>query len=158
MIQDYTPFMDLYPESKLCPVTEFPAHLKIQKYDYVQSLLPTPLNDTPHKHGMFFLIVKDRKFGIYMFEGGFFSNTCSIALKPEYESIEFISYKGRSFGAVVKKDGKYGIYFWTYGTLSNDTFIVPTIYDSFEKIDNTRFKGIKDGQVTYYDSTGHVLK
>ena len=32
------------------------------------------------------------------------------------------------------------------------------IYDSFEKIDNTRFKGIKDGQVTYYDSTGHVLK
>lgn len=157
-MNDYTPFMDQYPELKLRPVTEFPGHTKIQKYDYVQSLNPTSMKDSVHTHGVFFLIVKDGKFGIYMFDRGWIKNTSTIALKPEFDSIDFISVKDRSFGAIIKRKGKYGMLFWTYGTIINDKFTVPTIYDTMIKVENNRFKATKDGIVTYFDPTGHILK
>lgn len=157
-MNDYIPFMDQYPELRLRPVTEFPNHVQIQKFDYVQDLNSTSRKNYVHTHGVFFLIVKNGKFGIYMYDRGWILDTSTIALKPEYESIDFISVKNRSFGVVVKRDGKYGMQFWEYGTIFNDTFTVPTIYDTMIKVENNRFKATKDGNVTYFDPTGHILK
>lgn len=143
--------MDRYPDFKLRPTTEFPGHEKIKGFDYVQDLKKA-------FHGNFYLLVKDEKFGVYMYDSGFFFTTNSVALKAVYDSIEFISNKGQSFGAVVKKDEKYGMIFWTYGRISNNVYEVASEYDSIEKIDSGRFKAIKDNKVTYFDATGHVLK
>ena len=157
-MNDYTPFMDLYPELELRPVTEFPQHYKIQEFDYVQNLDSTKRKIPAHMHGVFFLIVKDGKFGIYMFDSGWISDKYTIVVKPEYESIDFISVNDRSFGAVIKRDGKYGMLFWTYGFIFNYKYTVPAIYDIIIKVENNRFKATKGGQVTYFDPTGHILK
>lgn len=155
---DYAPFMDRFPELKLRPVTEFPEHSKIRGFDYVQSLKPVALKDVTNRHGYFHLIVKDGKFGIYMFKPGWLWNTTSVALTPKYDSIDFIFYKDESFGVIVKRDGKYGMYFWTYDSFINTTHAVKAEYDSLVKLDNSRFKAVKDNVVTYFDATGHVLK
>ena len=157
-MEDYTPFMDRFPELKLRPVTEFPEHHKIQGFDYIQSLKPVALNDVKNRHGNFYLIVKNGKFGIYMFKPGWLWSTTSVALQPAYESIDFIFYKDESFGVIVKREDKYGMFFWIYDTFINKTHVVKAEYDSLVKVDKTRFKAVKDNVVTYFDATGHKLK
>lgn len=155
-INDYVPFMDRYPELKFRPVTEFPSHVKIHECDYVQDLR---LRGKKAPCGNFYFVVKNEKFGLYMYDHSWIlSDTTSLALKPEYDSIQILNYGDRSFCAIVCKEGKYGLLFWTYGYFSNDTYAVPTEYDSFVKLDNSRFKAVKDNMVTYFDATGHVLK
>jgi hypothetical protein len=153
--EDYVPLMDKYPELKLRPTTEFTDHEKIQSFDYVQDL---KLKGDKALHGYFYLIVRDGKYGVYMYDPGLFCRTTSVALKPIYDSIEFISETGQSFGAIVVKSGKYGMVFWTYGPIFNDKFEVPAEYDFLEKVDNTRFRAIKNNAVTYFDAAGHKLK
>lgn len=153
---DYVPFMDRYPELKLRPVTEFPDHVKVHGCDYIQDLR---LRGKKAPCGNFYLVVKNEKFGLYMCDHSWiFSDTTSLALKPEYDSIQILRYSDRYFRAIVCKNGKYGLYFWTYGFFSNDTYVIPTDYDSFVLLDNSRFKAVKDNVVTYFDATGHVLK
>lgn len=155
-INDYVPFMDRFPELKLRPVTEFPEHVKICDCDYVQDMR---LRGKKAPCGNFYFVVKNEKFGLYLYDHSWIlSDTTSLALKPEYDSIQILYYGDRFFSAIVCKEGKYGLYFWTYGYFSNDTYVVPTEYDSFVKLDNSRFKAVKDNVVTYFDATGHVLK
>ena len=82
--KDYVPFMDRYPELKLRPVTEFQMHPKISGYDYVQDL---KLQGSKAPHGCFYLTVKDAKFGVYMFDSGFFFDTSSIVLQPSTTTV-----------------------------------------------------------------------
>lgn len=89
---------------------------------------------------------------------GLFSDTSSVALPAIHDSIEFLYKKNKSFGAIIQKNGKFGLFFWEYGLLANKKFYVPTEYDSMEVLDNKRIKGIKDDIITYFDETGHVLK
>lgn len=153
---DYIPFMDKHPELKLRPVTEFPNHVKIRDCDYVQDLRLRG-NNAPHGH--FYFVVKNEKYGVYLFDPSWIlTDTTSLALKPEYDSIEILHHGSRFFSAIVSKNGKFGLYFWKYGYLFNDTHVVPTEYDSLVKLDNSRFKAIKDDVVTYFDSTGHIMK
>ena len=152
---DYVPFMDRYPELKLRPVTEFQMHPKISGYDYVQDL---KLQGSKAPHGCFYLTVKDAKFGVYMFDSGFFFDTSSIVLRPQYDSIEIVSHQNRSCVAIICKEGMYGMYFWTYGSFFNDTFTVPTEYNELHRESATRYKAVKGNQVVYLDATGHVLK
>lgn len=155
-MNDYTPFMDRYPELQLRPVTEFPDHNKIRNCDYVQDLR---LRGTKAPCGHFYFVVKNEKYGVYMFEHSWiWSDTTSLALKPEYDSIQILYYGDRFFSAIIRKEGKYGLYFWKYGYFINDTYMVPTEYDSLVKVDDARFKAVKDNVVTYFDATGHVLK
>lgn len=154
-MNDYIPFMDRYPELKLRPVTEFSGHTKIQKYDYVQDLR---LSGEKAPNGLFYLTVKDGKFGLYMYDPGWLMTTTSIALKPIYDSIEFIYYQNRYFGAVVQLNGKYGMIFWGYGVLLNGKETIKCVYDSIIKVDNGRYQAIKDNQVTYFNSAGQILK
>lgn len=153
---DYIPFMDKHPELKLRPVTEFPEHDKIRNCDYVQDLR---LRGSKAPCGHFYFVVKNEKYGVYLFDPAWiWSDTTSLALKPEYDSIEILYYGNRFFSAIVGKNGKYGFYSWKYGCIFNDTYIVPTEYDSFVKLDNSRLKAVKNNTITYFDSTGHVLK
>lgn len=154
--KDYVPFMDRYPELKLRPVTEFPDHVKVHGCDYIQDLR---LRGKKAPSGNFYLVVKNEKFGLYMCDHSWiFSDTTSLALKPEYDSIQILHYSDRSFRAIVCKNGKYGLNFWTYGYFSNDTYVISPEFDSFVLLDNSRFKAVKDNVVTYFDATGHVLK
>lgn len=154
-MNDYTPFMDQYPELKLRPVTEFPGHPKIQDLDYVQNLRLVGSNAP---NGFFYIIVKDGKMGLYMYDLGFFSATTSIALKPIHDSIEFIYHKERSFGAIIQTNGKYGMIFWKYGFLINDKEKIKCVYDSIVKVGDGRYKATKDNQVVYFNSVGQMLK
>lgn len=155
MVHDYTPLMDKYPELHLRPVSEFPDHLKIVDFDYVQN---HSYRGEKALNGYFYLIVKDGKYGVYMCDFGFFGNTTSVAVKPEYEMISFIYFNERSFGIIIKKNGKYGMHFWEYGIIFNNERHVDPMYDSMEKIENNRFRAIKDNHVTYFDMTGKILR
>lgn len=155
-INDYVPFMDKYPELKLRPTSEFPGHGCIQKYDYVQNL---NLRDQDIPGGCFYLIVQDGLFGLLMFDRGIFWDSETIAMYPVYENIEIYYLSGRSFRAIVKKDGKYGFVLWSYNEFCfNDVYETPIVYDSITKINDKRFKAIADGNVVYFDMTGKVLR
>lgn len=154
-IQDYTPYMDRYPELKLRPVTEFPGHELIQKYDYVQDLR---LTGKSAPNGVFYIIVRDGKMGLYLYSSGLIWDTTTIALKPVYESIEFMYYQGKSFGVIIKSKGKYGMIFWSYGIPFNHQEIIDAVYDTIEKQDNGRYRAVNGGQVTYFNSVGQILK
>lgn len=154
-MNDYIPFMDRFPELHLRPVTEFLGHSKIQKYDYVQDLR---LTGVKAPNGLFYIIVKDGKFGLYMYSPSLIYDTCTIALKPIYDSIEFIYYQEKNFGAVVQLNGKYGMIFWGYGILMNGKETIKCIYDSIVRVENGRYKAIKNNQVTYFNSAGQILK
>lgn len=155
-MNDYIPFMDKHPELKLRPITEFSEHYKISHCDYVQDLR---LRGEKAPCGNFYFVAKNEKFGLYLFDHSWIlPDTTSLALKPEYDSIEIIGYGDRWFSAIVCKNGKFGYYFWEYGCIFNSTYIVPTEYDSFTKINSSRLKAVKDNTITYFDSTGHVLK
>lgn len=154
-MKDYIPFMDKYPELNLRPVTEFPEHSKIRHCDYVQNLNLTGLKAP---QGYFYLIVKNAKFGIYMFDRGLLSDTTSLVLPPQYEYIVFVKNRRRSCAVIVRKGGKYGMFFWTYSCFFNDTYVVSAEYDEIKEIEGGRYRAVKQNQVVYFDSTGHVLK
>ena len=156
-MNDYVPFMDLYPELNLVPTTSVNINISNfqSRFDYVQDLNRKGKNGIKE---VFHLLVKDGKFGLLLHSPGVFSDTDSVALPAIYDSIQFLYKKGKSFGAIVKQNNKYGLFFWEYGILANSKYSVPTEYDSMECMDNKRIKGIKDNNVTYFDETGHVLK
>lgn len=153
-MEDYIPFMDLHPELKLIPTTSVQVNIGgfKNKFDYVQDF-----NRNGGKE-KFHLLVKDFKFGLMLHSSGFFSNTDYIALPAVYESIDFLYKREKSFGAIVKQSGKYGLFFWKYGAIRNEKFAVPIEYDSMVALDNKRIKAIKNDKVVYFDETGHVLK
>lgn len=153
-INDYIPFMDLHPELNLKPTSDFPQIEGISKFDYIQDLNLRENNST---QGCFYLIIKDGKYGIFMYDPGFFFDAYAIALKPVYEEIYIYQHEGRHFRAIVKKEGKYGIVFWTYGFFNKLEEVEP-VYDAIERINESRFKAIKDNNVFYLDSTGKMLK
>lgn len=156
-MNDYVPFMDKYPELKLVPTTSVSIGISNfqRKYDYVQDL--NRRGETSNKE-FFHLLVKDGKYGVLLHVPGVFSETNSIALPAIYDSIEFLYKRNKAFGAIIQKNGKFGIYFWAYGTFRNKKYMVAAEYDSMEILDNKRIKAIKDDSVTYFDETGHVLK
>lgn len=156
-MEDYIPFMDQYPELRLVPTTSINIGISNfqEKFDYVQDL--NRKNKSGEKEH-FHLLVKDGKFGVLLHSSGLFSNTSSVALPALHDSIEFLYKKNKSFGAIIQKGGKFGLYFWEYGVLTNKRYIVPTEFDSMAVMENKRIKGIKDNTVTYFDETGHVLK
>lgn len=156
-MEDYIPFMDQYPELQLVPTTSINIGISNfqKKFDYVQDL------NRKNKSGakeLFHLLVKDGKYGVLLHSSGLFSDTSSVALPAIHDSIEFLYKKNKSFGAIIQKNGKFGLFFWEYGLLANKKFYVPTEYDSMEVLDNKRIKGIKNNIITYFDETGHVLK
>lgn len=155
-IKDYVPFMDKYPELKLKPVTAFQNHCVISEFDYVQDL---NLSGPNALHGCFYLIVKSGRFGLYMYDSGILFEKASVVLKPVYETIDFLWFRGRSVGVIVKYNGKYGLCFWSYGYLEDEKLLIAPEFDQIEIIvDNSRLRAIKNGVVTYYDFSGHVLK
>lgn len=156
-MNDYTPFMDKYPELQLIPTTSVNIGIRNfqNRFDYVQDLNRKNKNGTKEQ---FHLLVKDGKFGILLYSSGLFSDTKSIALPAIYDSIKYLYKKNRSFGAIVEKKGKYGLFFWEYGMLANFKYEVPVEYNSMEVLDNKRIIGLKNDDITYFDETGHVLK
>lgn len=154
-IKDYTPYMDKYPELKLRPVTEYQEHELIQQYDYVQDL---NLTGESAPNGKFYLIIKDAKMGIYLYSPGLLWDTKTIALRPEYDTIEFMYFQDKQFGAIIQQNGKFGMFFWACGIIQNDHVDIPIQYDSITKLDNGRYKAIHEGIVTYYNSFGQILK
>lgn len=156
-MEDYIPFMDQYPELQLVPTTSINIGISNfqKKFDYVQDL------NRKNKSGakeLFHLLVKDGKYGVLLHSSGLFSDTSSVALPAIHDFVEFLYKKKRSFGAIIQKGGKYGLFFGEYGVLTNKKYIVPTEFDSMEVMENRRIKGVKDNTITYFDETGHVLK
>lgn len=156
-IKDYIPFMDVYPELELVPTTSvnIPIFNFSKKYDYIQNI--ERKGDNGHKE-TFHLLVKDRKFGVLYYNTSSIFDKIKVALPASYDSIEFLGKKKKAFVALVKCTEKYGLFFWKYGFLTNDTLSIPTEYDSLEFLNNNRIKGIRNGQITYFDETGHILK
>lgn len=156
-MNDYIPFMDQHPELKLVPATSVKTKIKNfpNRFDYVQDL--NRKGDKGSKE-LFHLLVKDGKFGVLMHSSGLFSSTDSIALPAVYDSVFFLFKKEKSFGAIIQLKGKFGLYFWEYGSFKNSHYTVQPEYDSMELLDNKRLKGVKDGNITYFDETGHILK
>lgn len=156
-MKDYTPFMDLHPELKLVPTTSVYINISNfqNRFDYVQDFNRKENNGSKEN---FHLLVKDGKFGVLLHSSGFFYDTDSIALQAIYDSINFIYRWNKSFGAIVEKNGKFGLIFWEYGLISNDMYSVPIEYDSMEIIENKRIKAIKGNTIVYFDMTGHILK
>lgn len=156
-IREQIPFMDLHPELKLVPTTC--VQVKVwnfrSRFDYVQDFNRKSADGHVEK---FHLLVKDGKYGILLHSTIFFGTTDEVALPAEYTSIEFIYKVDKSFGVIVSKEEKYGLYFWEHGSFMNKKFSVPTEYDKIEQIDNKRIKGTKDNIVVYFDITGHILK
>lgn len=149
--------MDQYPELQLVPTTSINIGISNsqKKFDYVQDL------NRKNKSGakeLFHLLVKDGKYGVLLHSSGLFSDTSSVALPAIHDFVEFLYKKKRSFGAIIQKGGKYGLFFGEYGVLTNKKYIVPTEFDSMEVMENRRIKGVKDNTITYFDETGHVLK
>lgn len=157
MINDYTPFMDLYPELKLLPTSDFKNQISgISDFDYIQDVNRT---DSDGKLENFHLIVKDRKFGIYLYSSGCVWTVDEIVLSPEFDyPIVFTRKEEMSFSAIIKKNGKYGMLFWNYGFLKNKFYAIKTEYDSIEKLNETRYKAIKGNTVVYFDRNGQILK
>ena len=156
-MEDYIPFMDQYPELQLVPTTSINIGISNfqKKFDYVQDL------NRKNKSGakeLFHLLVKDGKYGVLLHSSGLFIDTSSVALPAIHDFVEFLYKKKRSFGAIIQKGGKYGLFFGEYGVLTNKKYIVPTEFDSMEVMENRRIKGVKDNTITYFDETGHVLK
>ena len=58
----------------------------------------------------------------------------------------------------MKREGKFGLFFWEYSMFINNTYSVAAEYDTMNLLDNRRIKGVKNGKVVYFDQTGHVLK
>lgn len=155
-MNDYTPFMDLHPELKLIPTTRVRIGISDfqSRFDYVQDFNRKERDRKDNFH----LIVKNGKYGVLLHDPGVLGDVDSIALNGEYDSIEFVYKAYRSFCAIVKKDEKYGLVFWTYGRWRDKVYIVTPEYDSMILLGNGRFKGIKDDSVVYFDETGHILK
>jgi len=157
MINDYTPFMDLYPELQLLPTSDFKNQISgISEFDYIQDI---NRKDADGELEKFHLIVKDRKFGIYLYSSGCAWTVDEIVLSPEYDyPIVFTRKEGMSFSAILKQKGKYGMLFWKYGLFINNFYVIKTEYDSIEKLNETRYKAIKGNTVVYFDRNGQVLK
>ena len=156
-MNDYTPFMDLHPELHLVPTTSVNVDINKfhQKFDYVQDL---NREEDKNQRAIFHLLVKDGKFGVLLHVPTLFSETNCVALPAVYDSIDFIYKREKTFGAIVEKNGKFGLFFWAYGVLSKKTYSVSPEYDSMEILENRRIRGIKNDIVTYFDETGHILR
>ena len=156
-MNDYVPFMDLHPELNLVPTTSVNINISNfqSRFDYVQDINRKGENGQKE---VFHLLVKDAKYGVLLHSSGLFSDTSSVALPAIHDSIEFLYKKHKSFGAIIQKGGKFGLFFWEYGILTNKKYAVPTEFDSMEVMESKRIKGVKDNTITYFDETGHVLK
>lgn len=156
-MNDYVPFMDLHPELNLVPTTSVNINISNfqSRFDYVQDINRKGENGQKE---VFHLLVKDAKYGVLLHSSGLFSDTSSVALPAIHDSIEFLYKKHKSFGAIIQKEGKFGLFFWEYGILTNKKYAVPTEFDSMEVMESKRIKGVKDNTITYFDETGHVLK
>lgn len=156
-MNDYIPFMDLHPELMLVPASSVNIGVRDfqRRFDYVQDL-----NRKDAKGGKetFHLLVKDGKFGVLLYTAGFFRTMACVALPAVYDQVIFLYKKGKAFGAIVQHQGKFGLNFWEYGAFLNKKYSVPAVYDSLELLENGRIMGVKDGNITYFDPTGHVLK
>ena len=135
-MNDYTPFMDQYPELQLVPTTSINISISNfqKKFDYVQDL------NRKNKSGVkehFHLLVKDGKFGVLLYSSGLLSDTNSVALPAIYDSIVFLYKKNKSFGAIIQKGGKFGLFFCEYGYLASKKHTVPTEFDSMEVMEHT---------------------
>jgi len=159
---DYKPFLDKHPELELVPTTMVNCSISnlSDKYDYVQEFNRKGENGRKEYFHLLVNVVEgDGKYGVLYHKSGFWGDSDSIALQAVYEEIEFLYKRGNSFAAIVKREGKYGLFFWEYNALFfNETFSVPTEYDSMVLLESNRIKGIKDGKIIYFDLTGHVLK
>ena len=157
-MNDYIPFMDLHPELNLVPATSYDLNVKNfqNRFDYVQDI---KRKDADGNEEIFHLVVKDGKFGVLMHVAGLFSDTDRIALPAEYDSVQFLYKRGKAFGAIVEKKGKFGLFFWEYFSMFYiNEYSVPAEYESMQPLGNMRIKGIKDNSITYFNETGHVLK
>lgn len=154
---DYTPYIDQHPELHLVPSSTVSVAIWNfkERVDYVQDL---NLKDKDGKRSRFFLVVKDGKQGVLYHHVGFPRNPDHIALPTLYDSIEFLYKRGNSFGAIVKKCGKFGLFFWKLGVFINYKHVVQTEYESMDRLQNNRIRGVKDNTIMYFDETGHILK
>lgn len=157
VVEDYVPFMDLHPELKLVPTTIVDCQIGnfSGKYDYVQDFNRKTENGRIEN---FHLLVKDAKYGVLYHRDGLFDVIDKIALQAIYDSIDFIYKEEKSFAAIVKHKGKYGLFLWKSGFIFNYTFSIPTEYDSMKMLANNRIVGVKNGRTTYFDQTCHPLK
>lgn len=156
-MNELIPFMDLHPELKLVPTTCTSVNIRNfqKKFDYVQDFNRKSDNESKE---YFHLLVKDGKYGIMLHTSSFLSKIDEVALPAIYDSIEFIHKIDKSFGAIVSKEGKFGLSFWEHGSFFNRTHNVPIEYDVIENLDNKRIKAIKGETIVYFDITGHILK
>lgn len=156
-MNDYTPYLDLHPELEL--VSSATVRIGIrnfqQRFDYVQDLNRKSKNG---KKEVFHLLVKDGKLGLLLYSCGLFCTTVKIVLPAIYDDIKFLYKCKKSLGAIVEQNRKFGLFFWEYGVVSNKSYSVPVEYDSLERLENKRIKGVKDNNIIYFDETGHVLK
>ena len=158
---DYKPFPDKHPELNLVPTTTISCSISnlSGKFDYVQDF--NRKGDGCRKeqfHLLVNVIEGVGKYGVLYHHSGFWGDTDSIALQAEYEEITFLYKKEKSFAAIVKREGKFGLFFWEYSMFINNTYSVAAEYDTMNLLDNRRIKGVKNGKVVYFDQTGHVLK
>lgn len=158
---DYKPFPDTHQDLNLvsttivsCTISNFSG-----KFDYVQDFNRKGENGRKENFHLLVNVIEGvGKYGVLYHYSGFWGDTDSIALPAEHEEIEFLNKREKSFAAIVKRDGKYGLFFWEYSMFINNTFSVAVEYDSMVLLDNKRIKGVKNGKVVYFDQTGHVLK
>ncbi len=156
-MNDYIPFMDLHPELQLIPTSSVNVGLRNfqSKFDYVQDLKRKNRSGAQEQ---LHLLVKNGKYGVLLHSSSWFNDITEVVLPAIYDSIDFLYKSKRSFGAIIQKDGKYGLFFWQYGLVINKKHEVSTEFDSMEVLGNKRVKGVKNNIVTYFDETGHVLK
>lgn len=158
---DYEPFSDKYPELNLVPTTLVSCSISnlSGKFDYVQDFNRKGENGRKENFHLLVNVIEGvGKYGVLYHHSGFWGDTDSIALQAEYEEIIFLYKSEKSFAAIVKREGKYGLFFWEYCMFINNTFSVAAEYDSMVLLDNKRIKGVKNGKVVYFDQTGHILK
>lgn len=158
---DYKPFPDKYPELNLVPTTTISCSISnlSSKFDYVQDFnRKGDGGRKEHFHLLVNVVEGVGKYGVLYHHSSFWGDTDSIALQAEYEEITFLYKREKSFAAIVKREGKYGLFFWEYSMFINSTYSVAAEYDTMTLLDNNRIKGVKNGKVVYFDQTGHVLK
>ena len=160
-INDYAPLPDVFPDLNLVLASRVQVNgIKnfAQTFDYVQELR------RKNKNGYFYLLAKVVSagyalWGVLYHYSTLFRTTDRVALPANYESIDFIYIADEAFSAIVKLDGKYGIFCWQYRRFaSNSGRMAVSGYDTMFLMDNGRVKGVKDGNVTYFDVWGHVLR